>query len=140
MAGRTLKIRLEDDGYCFVCGKRNPIGLGLDFSFDGETIKTEFVPRKEHQGYMDIVHGGIISTLLDEAMVKLAIAMKMPAVTAHIEVRLRRPARVGERIKVSAEVLKKTGRVIQAYAKAVTDRAVIADARGKLVRVPMSDT
>ena len=81
-------MKLIDDNYCFVCGKKNPIGLKLDFSFDGKTITTEFVPQKEHQGYFNIVHGGIISTLLDEAMVKLAIEMGMPAVTARMDIRL----------------------------------------------------
>ena len=75
-------MELIDDNYCFVCGKKNPIGLKLDFSFDGKTIKTDFIPQKEHQGYFNIVHGGIISTLLDEVMVKLAIEMGMPSVTA----------------------------------------------------------
>lgn len=125
-----------DDGYCFVCGPKNPIGLKLDFSFDGKTIKTHFIPKKEHQGYFNIVHGGIITTLLDEAMVKLAIAMNMPSVTAQMDVRLKKPLNVGQKITVTAEIIKETRRTIEASAKAVTDDGVlIADARGKLVKV-----
>ncbi len=63
-------------------------------------IKTEFTPRKEHQGYLGIVHGGIISTILDETMVKLAIEMKIPAVTAHMDIRLKKVLGVGEKITV----------------------------------------
>jgi len=131
-------MELVDDGHCFVCGEKNPIGLKLSFHFDGEIVRAEFTPRKEHQGYMNIVHGGIISTLLDEAMVKLAIAMEMPAVTAHMEVRLRRPTRVGERIMISASVLRKTRKVIEAYAEAVADNTVIAHAKGKLITPSVS--
>lgn len=127
---------LYDDGYCFVCGPKNPIGLKLVFHFNGKTIKTEFIPKKEHQGYLDIVHGGIISTLLDEAMVKLAIAMNMPAVTAQMDIRLKNPLNVGSKLIIEAEIIKDTKKMIKAYATAVTENnTVIADARGKLIKV-----
>jgi uncharacterized protein (TIGR00369 family) len=129
-------MNLADDGYCFVCGPKNPIGLKLDFHFNGKTIRTEFIPKKEHQGYLNIVHGGIISTLLDEAMVKLALAMDMPAVTAQMEIRLRRPLNVGEKIIVEAEILEDTRRMLETSARAITeDNILIADAKGKLVKV-----
>ena len=95
---------LSDDGHCFVCGPKNPIGLKLDFIFDGTTLKTRFVPRKEHQGYTDIVHGGIIAALLDEVMVKLAIERGMPAVTARMDIRLKHALPVGEEVTVEAEI------------------------------------
>jgi uncharacterized protein (TIGR00369 family) len=129
-------MKLIDDGFCFVCGPENPIGLKLDFVFDAKTIKTEFTPRKNHQGYFNIVHGGIIATLLDEAMVKLAIAMDMPAVTAQMDVRLRKALNVGEKIIISAEILKETRKILEAYAKAVTSNGILAaDATGKLMKV-----
>ncbi|MDP3296523.1 MAG: PaaI family thioesterase [Thermodesulfovibrionia bacterium] len=129
-------MKLADDGYCFVCGPKNPIGLKLKFHFNGKTIKTEFISKKEHQGYLNIVHGGIISTLLDEAMVKLALAMDIPVVTAQMEIRLKKPLRVGEKIIVEAEILHNTKKLLEAYAKAVTmNNVLIADAKGKLVKV-----
>jgi len=129
-------VEFNDDGYCFVCGPRNPIGLKLNFTFDGKIMKTEFIPRKEHQGFMNIVHGGIIATLLDEIMVKLAIDMGMPAVTAHMDIRLKKAMNVGEKITVEAKITKDTKKTIEAYAKAATDDDVIvADARGKLVKI-----
>ncbi|RJQ50178.1 MAG: PaaI family thioesterase [Nitrospiraceae bacterium] len=129
-------MELIDDGYCFVCGTENPAGLKLKFIFDGRTIRTEFVPKKEHQGYYNIVHGGIISTLLDEAMVKLAIESGMPAVTAQMDVRLKKALNIGEKITVQAEIVRDTKRLLTAYAKAVTiDGVVVADATGKLMKV-----
>jgi acyl-coenzyme A thioesterase PaaI-like protein len=52
---------------CFVCGIENPIGLKLFFYTDdeGRTI-THFRPKPEHQGYPGQLHGGVISSLLDE--------------------------------------------------------------------------
>jgi uncharacterized protein (TIGR00369 family) len=129
-------LKLADDGYCFVCGPRNPVGLKLEFRFNGKTITTEFIPKKEHQGYLDIVHGGIISTLLDEAMVKLAIAMDMPAVTARMDVRLKKALAIGEKVNIESGVIKETRKTIDAYARAVNgDNVVIADAKGTLVKV-----
>lgn len=129
-------MELIDDQYCFVCGKKNPVGLKLDFSFDGKIIKTEFIPKKEHQGYFNIVHGGIISTLLDEAMVKLAIELGMPAVTAQMDIRLKKPLGVGKKIIVQAEIIDDTRKLLTAYAKAVTDdNEIIAEAKGKLVKI-----
>lgn len=129
-------INLEDDGYCFACGPKNPIGLKLDFAFDGSTIKTVCTPRKEHQGYKNIVHGGIISTLLDEVMVNLAIKMAIPAVTVQMNIRLKKALMVGKEIKVSAEITRDTKKILEAYAKAVTsDGTIIADATGKMMKV-----
>lgn len=126
----------SDDGHCFVCGPNNPIGLKLAFCFDGKTIRTEFIPLKVHQGYENIVHGGIISTLLDEVMVKLAIELKMPSVTAQMDIRLKKALNVGKKITVSAVILKDTKKILTAYAKAVTDdNVLIADATGKLVKI-----
>lgn len=131
-------MNFADDGHCFVCGPNNPIGLKLDFSFDGKTIKTDFLPQKEHQGYMNIVHGGIISTLLDEVMVKLAIALDMPAVTAQMDIRLKKALNIGEKITVSAEINSVTRKLLEANAKAVTDDGIIiAEASGKLVRIEL---
>ena len=128
-----------DDGYCFVCGPNNPIGLKLNFSLNGEIMSTEFVPQKEHQGYTDIVHGGIISTLLDEIMVKLAIELGMPAVTAQMDIRLRKSARVGKKLTFSAEILEATSKLLITQAKAATDDGeIVAEAKGKLVRTNTS--
>ncbi|NOZ85651.1 MAG: hypothetical protein GXP49_05205 [Deltaproteobacteria bacterium] len=84
---------------------------------------------------MNIVHGGIISTVLDEAMVKLAIALGMPAVTARLDIRLRRPVKVGEEITVTAEIKEDTRKILTGYARAVTgDGTLVADATGKMMK------
>ncbi len=128
-----------DDGYCFVCGPENPMGLKLDFAFDGKTIRTEYVPPKEHQGYMDIVHGGIVSTLLDEVMVKVAIEHGKPAVTAQMDIRLKKAVSIGTKITISAEITKETRKTLEAYAKATVNDEIVADARGKLVKIELHE-
>lgn len=127
-----------DDGYCFVCGPKNPVGLKLDFTFDGKTIRTEYIPPKEHQGYTNIVHGGIVSTLLDEVMVKVAIERGTPAVTAQMDVRLKKAVNTGTKIILSAEITKETRKTLEAYAKATVNDEIVADARGKLVKIKLN--
>src|SRR5437762_54292 len=54
---------------CFVCGQQNPLGLKLRLETDGTSVQAQFTPEVVHVGFKGIVHGGIISTLLDELMV-----------------------------------------------------------------------
>src|SRR3974390_3387866 len=54
---------------CFVCGESNVVGLKLRFQTDGRVVHGRFTPRAEHVGFREVIHGGIISTLLDEIMV-----------------------------------------------------------------------
>ncbi len=130
-------MKLEDDNYCFVCGKKNPVGLKLNFKIDKESksIRTEFIPEKQYQGYKDIVHGGIISTVLDESMVKLAIGLGMKVVTVTMGVRFRNPLFVGERAMVSAKLISEK-KIIEAEAEAVKDDGtVIAEGNARLMRL-----
>ena len=130
-----MKPNLEDDHYCFVCGKENPAGLYLKFSLNGGKVLTEFIPQKIHQGYKDIVHGGIISTIVDEAMVKAALLQGMPAVTAEITVRFRNPLMAGEKAFVEAEITKANRKIIETTAIVrKADGTPIAEGTAKLVR------
>ena len=91
--------RLRDNQRCYVCGKENPAGLGVDFEINREqrTISAKFTPSDNHQGYEGIVHGGILSTLLDEAMGKLTVSLGIPAVTAEMTVTVQNSGRTGRR-------------------------------------------
>jgi acyl-coenzyme A thioesterase PaaI-like protein len=131
-------VELRDDHGCFVCGQDNEWGLRLVFRIDeaAQSISTEFTPRKIHQGYMDVVHGGIISTVLDEAMTKLAFSLGLDAVTGRLTVRFKRPLMVGEKITVTGRLTKESGRAIEAEATAVKDDGtVVAEAEGLLMRL-----
>ncbi len=130
-----MKSSLEDDQHCFVCGDKNPVGLHVHFSLQDGKVKAEFIPQKIYQGYKDIIHGGIISTLLDEAMVKAALMHGMPAVTAEITLRFRNPLFAGEKVRVEAYLEKINKKVLTA--KAVmkkTDETVVAEGSAKLIR------
>ncbi len=126
---------LEDDHYCFVCGEKNPSGLHLTFSLQEGKVLTEFIPQKIHQGYKDIIHGGLISTLLDEAMVKAALMQGIHAVTAEITVRFKNPLMAGEKTIVEAAIMRMNKKIIETSAiMKKTDNTIIAEGHAKLLR------
>ena len=74
----------NDDNFCFVCGSNNPHGLKLSFTYNeknDETISKAIFPR-HLQGWKDVLHGGIISTVLDEILIKAARHKGFDCVTA----------------------------------------------------------
>jgi len=124
---------LEDDGYCFACGKENSSGLGLEFRSRDDMMVAEFTPLKQHQGFKNIVHGGIITTLLDEAMVKAVLSRGALAMTAEIAVRFRSPLRVGDRVVVEARINTFGARLIEATAVLKRANDVVAEGRAKML-------
>ena len=131
-------MKLADDQMCFGCGGRNARGLKLKFSLDeaGHRIRTEWTPSKEHQGYADLVHGGMIGLVLDELMGNLLWKLGRPSVTAEMSVRFLKPTHVGKPLKGEAWVSSQRGRVciVEAAARnAAGDR--VAEAKGRFVQI-----
>ena len=91
---------------CFVCGEANPAGLRLRFETDGRVVETRFVPRAEHVGFRQTIHGGLIATLLDEIMVwACAVQTKRFAFCAELNVRFLGPVRPDEPVVASGELV-----------------------------------
>ncbi len=128
---------LKDNDRCFVCGKTNPYGLSVDFEINAEerSLRALFTPTDIHQGYEGIVHGGILSALLDEAMAKLAFSLGIPAVTAEMTVKFKAPAAPGEQLLISGKLAQETKKLILAEATIEKGTIMIAEATGKLLRV-----
>jgi acyl-coenzyme A thioesterase PaaI-like protein len=112
------EMKFETYGNCFVCGENNPGGLHLIFEIDKEkqTLKTTFTASPIFQGWDGIVHGGIICTLLDEAMAKLVYELGFPAVTASLEIRFKKPAPILEPLHVYGTISEVSKRLIRAKA------------------------
>ncbi|MCX8030995.1 MAG: PaaI family thioesterase [Thermodesulfovibrionales bacterium] len=124
------------DDTCFACGKNNHQGLKLEFLNRNGKILSQFTASSTYQGYKGIVHGGIICTLLDEAMVYAAIEEGSLPITAELTVRFKNPLKVGETALIEAEVTKKTSRLTLAQAKLTrkTDGELIASAMAKIIK------
>jgi len=104
------------DRLCFGCGENNPIGLKLSFKWDGKTARAEFTPTRLHQGWSGIVHGGIITSMLDEAMSHAARFEGMNCLTAKMQIKFRCPALVDEPLVVTSSVTRNARRLIKTKA------------------------
>jgi uncharacterized protein (TIGR00369 family) len=119
------KLRFFDRGsafvmgnhYCFVCGPDNPRGLHVQFTRKGQYGATaRFFVEKEMAGWPTIQHGGITSTLLDEACAYVPTYMDKITVTAELNVIFKSPVRVGETLVIEAEPLRITRKLILVHA------------------------
>jgi HAD superfamily hydrolase (TIGR01509 family) len=100
--------------FCFACSQENPIGLKLKPVHDGDKVTAEFTAGQFHQGWDNVVHGGILYTLLDEvtAYAMLCHGIEL-GVTAKSEIRFRQVAPINEPIRASAWVTKLTKRLVE---------------------------
>jgi acyl-coenzyme A thioesterase PaaI-like protein len=113
------RVNARSNSSCFVCGPDNPRGLRLHFeqSERGEMSAT-WVPDLAMEGFEGIVHGGIVSTVLDESMAKAVTASGSEAVMAELRVRFRRHVVAERPIHVRGWVTDKKKRMIHAEAAA----------------------
>jgi acyl-coenzyme A thioesterase PaaI-like protein len=128
---------VRSDHGCFGCGDANEIGLHLRFEADGEVVKATFVPGPDHQGFGGIVHGGIISTVLDEAMAWATARAGFWAMTGDMRVRFRSPLNIGETTLVTARITGTRGRFVTTLGDLLLERdqTPVATASATFVRV-----
>lgn len=120
---------------CFVCGDQNEHGLQAKFSFDGERAVSTVRARETFEGYKNIYHGGIISTILDEVMIKAILAQDIYAVTAEMTVKFLQPVPTGETLTFTGWVTNSKGRLYLTEGEARGAEGVVyATATGKYVR------
>jgi acyl-coenzyme A thioesterase PaaI-like protein len=122
---------------CFGCGSENEAGLQLTFATrpDGR-LETRFVPRDIHGGWEGVFHGGLMATLLDEAMMAYLYRNGVNAATAELTVRFRDAVRLGEEIVVCAWQEERRGRLIHMTAEARREGALVARAVARCLEIP----
>lgn len=126
----------EIDRHCFVCGPENRAGLHARFTCGEGQASGRCTLRPEHQGYKQAPHGGIISALLDEAMVYAAASLGRWVATAELQVRFRQASAIGESLLIEAEVTGRRGRIVEAKATLQSsDGAVLATATARLLQL-----
>lgn len=128
--GRENMGQIRND-MCFVCGVNNPIGLHLQFQDEGWTSAAEFIPQPEYQGYPGIMHGGLLTTLMDEIMARPLNVNGINAFTAKMEVRFRSAAHIGEKLCVRGELVNHRGRMYEMKAAVTRENGeTVAEAAG----------
>jgi len=98
--------------YCFACGRDNPQGMRLRFTYEEESKR--FVCRfrlgKRYTGPPGHCHGGIIATILDDAMGKVNKLRDVVALTSQITVDYLRPVPLNQPLRVESRELRVEGR------------------------------
>jgi acyl-coenzyme A thioesterase PaaI-like protein len=108
--------------YCFGCGRHNPIGFHLVFEHDRDGgVVARYTPRPEDQGFPEVMHGGLLALLLDEAMGWAMYADNVFAVTAKMEVRYRRAVGLDQPLTARARITRSRGRRIEVEATLSND-------------------
>jgi acyl-coenzyme A thioesterase PaaI-like protein len=106
---------------CFVCGQDNPNGLRIPFERQANGAMTAaWTPGSSWEGFRGIVHGGVVSTVLDEAMSKAVAASGTEALTAELRVRYRLPVQSGAAFVIRGWIVSRRKRLIEAEATLVS--------------------
>lgn len=120
---------------CIVCGQKdvNPSTMNLRFEIKKEGVQTSFTPGRKREGYKDVVHGGIICSLLDETIGwSVAVERKNFFVTGELNIRFVRPLPVGIKIHIKGRPLEHKSRYSTAKGEIFDDNGTVyAKATGK---------
>ncbi len=126
--------KVADDSACFVCGSKNPIGLQAEFTTDESECRSSarvHLPS-EFQGWQDVIHGGVLAALLDEACIYACRAKADQCVTAELQVRYRKPVPVGALVEVTGRLEDSRRKIWQASAQLKIDDSLYAEAQAKV--------
>ena len=132
--------KLPNSKDCFVCGLENVHGLQLAFYKEGgDSIVVNYTVPERFQGYPGVVHGGIVTTMLDEILGRVFMFddPNRFMFTAKLTTRYRHPVPIGEPLKMVGSVIKDRGRIAEAKAELFgPDGSLLAEAEGLLVTLP----
>jgi uncharacterized protein (TIGR00369 family) len=138
-----MLLEPKPDNPCFGCGGGNPRGMRLTFEQDdaGQRIHGRFRLGLEYCGGPGFIHGGIIATLLDEAMSKVSRFRQVRAVTAELVIEYLKFVAVDEDLLVEAREVEKNGRVLRRTAE-IRNREgeLLARGRGRFVEIDTTRT
>lgn len=122
----------ESHVHCMVCGECE--SLGLRFHANGKAVEAQFQARSKWQGYRGVLHGGMVSTLLDAAMTHCLFSRGIEAVTADLNVRFHRPAPCGALLVLSARVRNERHHLYFLSAELRSPTALLASAEARFMR------
>ena len=125
---------------CFVCGEKNDFGLhGKFYETEANELIALISPTEEHQGYPRRMHGGIAAAILDETMARAVYIGKEEqvwGVTLELKTKFRRPAPLGQELKIVARVTSEGSRTFEASGELLLpDGEVAVSAEGKYIKM-----
>jgi len=138
--GESGKIRLPKPvgHYCFACGTANPIGLHLQFYRHDDAVCSDITLGREYEGWENMAHGGIVSTLLDEVMSWTLIYFKKSFfVTRKMQIKYVRPVPIGEPLTVRGKILDDKATLVRARGDVLDSKdRLLARSEAEFAMVP----
>jgi len=138
----TVTAKQPNSKMCLVCGLKNPFGLHTSFfELDNNELLAVFKPRGEHQSYPGRLHGGIISTILDETIGRAIMIQSegdIWGVTVDLQIRFKKPVPLDEELRVIGRITKDSSRFFEGTGELLLqDGTVAATGHGKYLKVPL---
>tara|TARA_B100000029_G_scaffold436959_1_gene451832 strand:- start:193 stop:594 length:402 start_codon:yes stop_codon:yes gene_type:complete len=99
--------------HCFVCGPNNPFGLNVSFAIRDDICFGYFTPGKNHAGFDNVTHGGIIFSLLDDVMANWMWLQKKQCFTAKAEIRYLQKSPLGVELRLEGRCQTRKGRLVK---------------------------
>jgi len=130
-----------DNDFCFACGGKNPLGLHLSFTLEGDDFCCRIKPKPHWQGFYGVVHGGIQSTIIDDMMSNHLFRVKrIWAATGDLSVRFRKPVPIERELLFVSRIVNQRGRIWEMSAQCMVsgeDNApALTTAKGRFIEVP----
>ena len=132
-----MEQELIRDEHCFVCGKKNELGLRLDFTYPQPGRAEAACAIPEHfSGWRRLAHGGLLATLLDEVMAHACLNTEGAAVTMELTVRFLKPVEVGQQVRITGEIREVKGRILVTQGEVLNSgEEVVARASARFLKV-----
>ncbi len=131
---RLDAARLNRHPHCIVCWERHPFGLKVDFRVAGEhAVEGTFDCGKFYEGYENVLHGGIVSSLLEGAMASCILAKGLEAYTVDLRVRYRAAVETGVPSNIRGVWVRAAGPLHLLHASLEQSGIVRAVARAKFL-------
>jgi uncharacterized protein (TIGR00369 family) len=136
--GHETRYHKLQKNNCFVCGQNNPDGMRLKFILDEErqTFVCKFRLGKRYTGPPGHCHGGIIASILDDAMGKVNKLHHVVALTREMTVEYLKPVPLHKSLRVEGREVKVHGRTHVNSAEILNEKnEVLARSRGLFIAI-----
>ena len=136
--GHETRYHQTQKNNCFVCGQNNPEGMRLKFILDEErqTFVCCFRLGKRYTGPPGHCHGGIIASILDDAMGKVNKLHHVVALTREMTVEYLKPVPLHKPLRVEGREIEKNGRTHINAAQILNDKGeVLARSKGIFIAI-----
>jgi uncharacterized protein (TIGR00369 family) len=133
----TRYVKMQKN-YCFACGQNNPGGMHLRFTLDEarQTFVCKFRLSKRYTGPPGHCHGGIIATILDDAMGKVNKLRHVIALTKEMTVEYLKPVPLHKPLQVEGSEVSVQGRIHINTARILNDKnEVLARSQGTFIAI-----